>query len=260
MEYTIVIPVYNKEEYVYRAVQSALNQTLPPASILIIDDCSTDSSMMQLEPFLGDPRLKIIQFKKNAGISKVLNKALDTITTPYFIQLDGDDWLEPQAGEKLITALHHNPSAAFAFGNHTLWTYNDQYELVLMRNMIQPHFTNKYDFLLKLGFMVNPRCYRAESIKEIGGWITDDPWEGRYLEDARMIIRLAGKFSWIHIPELLHNVYYDPIKGKKKFPIYNEVRKSFYEDILISWGDLYTPIWNVNSAQVVYLEKLVPKK
>ncbi|MGM0923090.1 MAG: glycosyltransferase family 2 protein [Bacillota bacterium] len=257
MKYTIVIPVYNKEAHLYKAIQSAFNQSLPPASIIVIDDCSTDNSMMKIKDFVQDSRLKIIQLKKNSGISKVLNEALKHIKTPYFIQLDGDDWLERFAAERLVTAMHKNPSAAFAFGDHRLWQYNQRNELVFIQNLIQPVYASKYDFLLKLGYMVNPRCYRTSCIRHVGGWITDDPWDGRYFEDARMIIRLAEQFAWIHINEVLHNVLIDYEKAEKKYPMYSYLRRSFYEEMIRRWGNEYTPVWKTHSNQLVYLERLV---
>lgn len=51
LEYTIVIPVYNKEGFMIRCISSALNQTLAPSSILIIDDASTDQSIKEITPF-----------------------------------------------------------------------------------------------------------------------------------------------------------------------------------------------------------------
>lgn len=256
MEYTIVIPVFNKELHLYRAVKSALTQTLPPSSILVVDDASTDQSIMQLEEFMSDPRLHIISLQENLGISKVLNTALERITTPYFLQLDGDDWLEPQAAQKLVTALEHQPSAAFAYANHQFWEYNEQYELVFIQPVIQPHFKDKYDLLLKLGYMVNPRCYRTSCVRSVGGWITNDPWQGRYFEDARMIIRLAAQFPWIHLPEILHNVTIDRARSTSKIPMYNHLRKTFYEEMLTQWGNQYIPVWKTSSTHRIFLYDL----
>lgn len=248
MKYTIVIPVFNKEETLYRAIKSALNQSLSPSKIIIVDDASTDQSLFQLEPFLNDQRMAIVPLKQNLGISQVLNIALKYIDTPYFLQVDGDDWLEPHAAEQLVRALERNTNAAFAYGNHQLWEYDNHYKLIPFQKIIQPHFNNKYDFLLKLGYMLNPRCYRTKCVQAIGGWETDDPWKGRYYEDGRMIIRLAEKYEWIHITDILHNVLINREKSTKKIPMYNHLRKSFYEKMLKRWGNKYLPVWKTSST------------
>lgn len=258
MAYTIVIPVYNKEKTVAKAVQSALNQTLPAASVLVVDDASTDNSRRVLEPFQTHPSFRLIQMDKNRGIGMVLNRALKEIKTPYFLQLDGDDWLEPKAGEKLISALEKNPKAAFAYGNHLLWEYKGHKELIPVKAIHQPPFQTKYDFLLKLGYMLNPRCYRTSSVRAVGGFCTDDPWQGRYYEDARMVIRLAEKYAWVHVPEILHNVLIDRKKSAQKIPMYNYLRKTFYEEMLKRWGNEYLPIWHTASTGRLILIGLVP--
>ncbi|ALS21870.1 MULTISPECIES: glycosyltransferase family 2 protein [Paenibacillus] len=260
MDYTIVIPVYNMENQLQHAITSAINQTHPPADILIYDDASSDNSMTVINRYANDKRIQVVRMKQNSGISVVLNAALAKVRTPYMIQLDGDDWLEPNAAISLIEALEHRPGAAFSYGNHRLWSINEHKQSVLWDQVIQPSFNSKYDFLLKLGYMLNPRCYRVSCVRKVGGWITDDPddpWKGRYYEDARMILRLVGKFEWVHVPKFLHNVRYDLNKSASKIKIYNHLRKMFYEKMLISWGNEYRPVWEMNAAGRIVLKKLV---
>ncbi|MNP01339.1 hypothetical protein D3C76_931500 [compost metagenome] len=167
--------------------------------------------------------------------------------------------MEENTAEKLVKAMHNEPTAAFAFGDHRLWEMNLQGELTLVDEVHQPSFKNKYDFLLKLGYMLNPRCYRTECVRRVNGWITSDSWDGRYYEDARMIIRLAALYSWVHIPELLHNVRINRQKSNDKIQYYNPLRKSFYEEMLIQWGNLYEPVWKTASTGRVVLKELKPK-
>lgn len=258
MNYTIVIPVYNKEKTVAKAVNSALSQTLPATQVVVVDDASTDHSLQVLKPFMTHSSFKLIQMEKNSGISMVLNRALKEIDTPYFLQLDGDDWLEPTAGEKLILALENNPKAAFAYGNHLLWEYDTSGGLVMRKAIQQPPFHTKYDFLLKLGYMLNPRCYRTACVRQTGGFDTHDPWQGRYYEDARMVIRLAEKYAWVHVPEILHNVLIDQKKSREKIPMYNHLRKTFYEEMLKRWGNEYLPLWHTASTGRLILQGLIP--
>lgn len=256
MKYTVVVPNYNHEATIIEAINSALKQSMSPETILIIDDASTDRSLEKLTVFKDNPKIKIVTLDKNSGISYVLNTALSHIQTKYFIQLDPDDWMEQNSAELLISGLVNDPAAAFSFADHRLWELDEQNELRCVNEIHQPRFENKYEFLLKLGYMLNPRCYRTECIRQINGWVTNDHWGGRYYEDARMIIRLAALYSWVHIPELLHNVRVNRQKSHSKVPYYNVLRKSFYEDILQQWGNHFEPVWEIAPTGRIILKQL----
>lgn len=256
MEYTIVIPAYNKESFIGAAIDSALAQTLPAASILVVDDASTDRTRAIAEARLRYRRAKILGMKQNSGISKVLNRALAEIDTPYFLQLDADDWLEPQAAQCLVSALHDRPDAAFAYGNHRLWIREENHRPVLFEEVVQPPFPSKYDFLLYLGYMLNPRCFRTQSVRQIGGYRTEDPWDGRYYDDVRTIVLLAERFAWVGVPRFLYNVNYGIDRSIFRIPIYNFFRQTFYEEMLERWGGEFTPVWAIGSTGRIVLKDL----
>ncbi|ENH96604.1 family 2 glycosyl transferase [Gracilibacillus halophilus YIM-C55.5] len=256
LRYTIVIPNYNHAPTVIQAIRSALDQRLQPEKVLIIDDQSTDQSESVIRDQVKSNKIQFYQMKKNSGISTVLNTALKQIQTPYFIQLDSDDWLDPNAARKLVQGLAAQPNAGISYANHYLWRENDSGELVKKQEVIQPTFANKYDWLLKLGYMVNPRCYRTSAVRAVGGWIIDDPWKGRYYEDARMVLRLVARFGWVHVPEFLHNVRHDVNRSSAKIKYYNHLRKTFYEKLLQEWGNEYKPIWETAPTGRIVLKEL----
>ncbi|MNP66950.1 hypothetical protein D3C76_1627210 [compost metagenome] len=75
-----------------------------------------------------------------------------------------------------------------------------------------------------------------------------------------MIIRLAAQHSWIHVPELLHNVRINRQKSEDKIKYYNHLRKTFYEDMLKQWGSKYEPVWKTASTGRIVLEALKPRQ
>ncbi len=253
--YTIVIPNYNHADTILSAVKSALTQTLEPEEILVIDDASTDNSLKKLAS-IKSSKLKVIPLKKNEGISHLLNHALTHIKTPYFLQLDSDDWLNPQTAQRLVIPLSKQKDAAFAYGNHALWKEDNELKWQKVDTIEQPSFSTKYDWLLKLGYMVNPRCYRTTAVKKVGGWITNDPWQGRYFEDARMILRLISTYKWVHVNESLHNVRVNPRSSGDKIKYYNRLRKDYYEKMLLEWGNQYKAVWKMASTGRIVLERL----
>ncbi|MCB9834680.1 glycosyltransferase [Candidatus Nomurabacteria bacterium] len=102
---TIVITCYNKASYIKQAIDSALSQSYAPAEVIVIDDCSTDSSRDLIQEFQG--RVTIIDNAKNLGVSKVKNMAIDQAKTKYLVILDGDDYLEPDYLRQLGYKIKH---------------------------------------------------------------------------------------------------------------------------------------------------------
>lgn len=94
---TVIIPVYNTEQYVRQAVESILSQTLCDLEVIAVDDGSTDHSLEILnELAASDPRLRVIS-QPNAGQSAARNHALQLARGEYLYFMDSDDLLLPDA-------------------------------------------------------------------------------------------------------------------------------------------------------------------
>ncbi len=91
---SIVIPVYNAAPFIRRCVESALAQTLQDIEVICVDDCSSDNSKEIVESIV-DPRLKVIIFPQNQGVSAARNAGLEAAKGEYVYFLDSDDWLDP---------------------------------------------------------------------------------------------------------------------------------------------------------------------
>ena len=91
--FTVAISAYNIENYVKRAIDSVLNQTFKNYELLVIDDCSTDSTMEVIKQVVGQ-NAKILQTKKNSGTAAASrNIAIENAKGEYLLFLDGDDEL-----------------------------------------------------------------------------------------------------------------------------------------------------------------------
>jgi len=84
---TVLMSIYNGEKYLKEAVDSILNQTFKDFEFLIIDDGSTDRSLEILESY-NDPRIIIVQNKKNIGLTRSLNKGLKLAKGKYIARQD----------------------------------------------------------------------------------------------------------------------------------------------------------------------------
>ena len=77
---SVIIPVYNAQEYLRRCLDSVINQTLKDIEIICVNDCSTDSSLQILEEYaLKHKNLKVIDCKVNGGESVARNIGLENV-------------------------------------------------------------------------------------------------------------------------------------------------------------------------------------
>ncbi|MEH2194248.1 MAG: glycosyltransferase family 2 protein [Nostoc sp.] len=100
-EVSIIIPAYNTENYIFKAIDSALNQTISNIEVIVIDDASTDNTLAVIKKF-KDHRLKILVNEKNLGVSGTRNRALRIAEGQWVAVLDSDDWYAPERLEKLL--------------------------------------------------------------------------------------------------------------------------------------------------------------
>ena len=98
---SIIVPVYNVEQYLHRGIESLLNQTLKDIEIILIDDGSKDNSGRICEEYSKtDKRIKFVS-KINGGVSSARNEGIRISTGEYVAFMDPDDWVEPDMYENM---------------------------------------------------------------------------------------------------------------------------------------------------------------
>lgn len=106
---SVLVPVYNAEEFVDVAIHSLLNQSWQNIEIIAIDDCSTDKSLEKLnELSKADSRLKVYRNDENLGAYPTRNRALSLSTGDFITVHDSDDWSHPQMLEVQMNAMFEN--------------------------------------------------------------------------------------------------------------------------------------------------------
>ena len=102
-EVSVIIPAYNSENFIAKALKSVLNQSFRNLEVILIDDASTDSTVRIARSF-RDRRLRIIKNEQNRGVSYGRNLGIKQAKGKWIALLDSDDWYAPQRLEKLIAA------------------------------------------------------------------------------------------------------------------------------------------------------------
>lgn len=99
---SVIVPVYNVEEYLARCVDSVLAQTYENLEVILVDDGATDTSGAICDAYATkDSRVKVIH-KENGGLSSARNTGLEAATGDCIAFADSDDWIEPDAYAHLL--------------------------------------------------------------------------------------------------------------------------------------------------------------
>lgn len=114
---TVIVPVYNVENYVREALESVINQTYQNLEIIVIDDESKDSSGKICDEYAKkDSRITVVH-QKNKGLSGARNTGLDLATGKYIMFLDSDDKFELDACENFYNEIEKT-NADYVVGNY----------------------------------------------------------------------------------------------------------------------------------------------
>ena len=190
--FSIVIPVFNREERILKTVKSCLIQTYTDFEVIVIDDCSTDSTISRLST-LFDKRVKVYRNESNSERCFSRNKGVQLSMGEYVCFLDSDDLYMPDHLERLHQFIKSNKENNFMlFANS--FVKNDKGELI-KRIVPELNEADVFDYLLT--YTPNPaRVCVSRSILLLHSFDTQIPG----MEDLDLWVRIAKEFPVYHIP------------------------------------------------------------
>jgi glycosyltransferase involved in cell wall biosynthesis len=243
---TVLLAAYNEERFVARAIRSVLAQTQPSFRLLVVDDGSRDGTRDIVRSFAGDARVRLVE-QENQGQSAALQRGLGLVETPYLLQLDGDDELAPRAIALLEAAMDRlPPHAGVCYGNCIDLDHRTGRASVVRARPLR----DKYDVLRAVGALV-PRLYRTAALRAVGGWRSDDPFGGRYMEDKLMAFELANRFTFHWVDA---DLYVRRRHGNNQTVVavreYAALKKWSVRRALAAWRSRYKPIFRMAKGWV----------
>jgi len=183
---SVIIPTYNRNLCLRRAIKSCLSQSTLPKEILVVDDGSSDDTQ-SLIPHLNSPLIKYIKLKSNQGVSTARNIGVMNASGKMVAFLDSDDSWEKDKIAKQIHYINHHPYL-FIFQSQDQWVRNNS------RKTIPSHLQKKEGWIFKESL---ERCMISPSSVMIDKSIFKEYQFNetlRVCEDYDLWIRLTRRF------------------------------------------------------------------
>lgn len=141
MKISVIVPVYNAENYLSACLDSILSQTCQDFEIILIDDGSKDASGQICDAYAGkDPRIQVVH-QENGGVSRARNRGLELATGELISFIDSDDTLEPDMYELLVRVMQeHNADISHCGYKHIV---GEEIRLVHDTKRVIPHHTQE---------------------------------------------------------------------------------------------------------------------
>lgn len=217
---SIIIPLYNKEPYIYRTLESVLNQTYPDYEIVVVDDGSVDRGADIADNF-EDTRIRIIR-QANAGVSVARNRGIAEAKYDWIAFLDADDEWLPNHLACLVRLADNYPACGLCATSYFL-QMNDG---VRLEPHISPYpfegkeglLSNYYELASGTDFPFNMNSFmvRKEVILSIGGF----PEGVKSGEDIITLARLFAVCDFAYSKEATSVYHLDTIgKNDRGTPV-----------------------------------------
>lgn len=210
--FSVIIPLYNKERFVFNTLKSVLNQTFTDYEIIVVNDGSTDHSISVIEQ-INDKRIKLFH-QKNQGVSVARNKGIELAQADYICFLDADDFWYPhflQSFYELIQKYRSYAVFSAAFEVETKWkTFVPLYSIdASEKDLVVDFFdASKKECVLWTSCVV----LHKQVFKQVG---TFDPTI-RIAQDTDLWIRIGLEFPVVFSWDVLAIHKYDANSLAKK--------------------------------------------
>lgn len=201
---SIMMSACNMEAFVQTAVTSCLLQNEQGEQLLIMDDGSTDNTWQRLLRYHDHPQVHVFQ-QENEGKARALNALLPHVTSNFILELDADDWLDPDAISVIKQRVADLPGdVSVLYGNFRKW--KQLKDDVLYKGLAKGRNVKGRKDLLSYRFPLGPRIYRTSSLKKEGGFPVIDFADGRLYEDVSVLNRLIKHHRFQYRDFTVYNV------------------------------------------------------
>ncbi len=258
---TVLMPVYNGEKYLRKAIESILNQTFKDFEFLIINDGSTDRTKEIILSY-RDQRIVYLENEENIGLTKSLNKGLKIAKGEYIARMDGDDVSLPERLEKQVEFLDRNSDYVLVGSDCTV--LDESGKKIRTDLSILSNSTLKAALALKNCFKHGSVMFRKDTFFSAEGYD-----ENFYCtQDYDLWTRMVKKGSVCNLPEVLfyrreHSKSIGSLNSYKQTENADIIRKKYWDSFgfwgpapLFSWRKVWPKEYKNRSMEGKRLEEL----
>jgi len=218
---SVVIPVNNRPEFIGRAIHSVQAQTVQNVEVIVVvnggpEDPTCDAVRRHMEG--GDhynataPPVRLIVVDVN-NLGLCLNNGISAARGKYYVQLDSDDRLKPDAVEKILAVYQSDPTVGMVIGSYEVWVLDDKTGEINRDERVpvvtHPEWTadNGRNNLLRVGGAGAPRSAHVGVIAGAGWFgVNDDPQCRNYGEDYDLVLRISEQYTIGRVWEPIYEV------------------------------------------------------
>lgn len=206
---SVTVLNYNYGHFLGDCLRSILSQSYTDFEVIVIDDCSKDDSIQVIEPFLRDPRVRLIAHAQNAGFVRSLVEGADASSSPYMTVISADDFvLSSTAFERQMALLEANPRTTFCYGSWILRDSNSAPEDAGLPFPVIPfsedhvwHGDREFQQLCTWYYVLHSgTIVRRTAYERVGGYDTSI----RYTTDITLWSLLCGVGDVAYVAEPLY--------------------------------------------------------
>ncbi len=214
---SVIMPVYNRENFVIYAIESILNQTYDNLEFIIIDDASTDSTIERITQY-NDSRIKLIKHEKNRGAAASRNSGLKISKGKYIMYLDSDNVHRSKYIETMVGAFTVLKDADVIYSGQYIYEGNrDNLTKIKFRPL------NRGSLINKDSIDLNVFCHTRKMYEYYGGFDN----KIKIAEDWDIILKYMTYGKIYSIPVFLSNYYFNITKNalsdNDDVKVYNDI-------------------------------------
>jgi glycosyltransferase involved in cell wall biosynthesis len=212
---SVVIPTYNRAQWLRRAIMSVLNQTFQDYEIIVVDDGSSDNTQ-QVENGIRDRRIRYVRHDGNRGASTARNSGIRAARGEYIGFLDDDDEWLPQKLEKQLDKFNFSSAnvGAIYTGSSVVSARTGS---IIHSFLCHPRGYKDVDFLRTMTFNTSVPLIKRSCFDSVG--LFDETLPGS--QDMDMWLRIARHYTFAFVPEVLVKRYIhgDQVTSRLKIKI-----------------------------------------
>jgi len=216
---SVIIPVNNRPEFIGSAIESVQNQTVKEVeAVVVVNGGEKDPTITEVKRYMpgGDkyradkPAVQLLVLDIN-NIGLCLNMGAQIARGAYYVQLDSDDRLKPDAVEKILAVYDSDPKIGMVIGSYEVWQLDDAGNYTRMADLpvvTHDEWTeeNGRNNLLRINGAGAPRSIPIQLIREIGFSMNEEPFARNYGEDYHMVLQISERHRIGRVWEAIYEV------------------------------------------------------